>query len=140
MIEVVEAAHGRSFREGVLTRRYLLKTDTPFSRVAIPGILLCETSLSASIGEPGPDKGGWVVDRRIEPAEDPCRWTVEIDYRQEGSPIPVDEFARRMKAILDEGEDVDCHIDGDALLCVQLRLLGYGAAVEHYEELNRWFE
>ena len=52
------------------------------------------------------------------------------------------EFERRMKEIENGGRyDVpDAHGDADELMCETLEKLGYGAGVEIFNSLTKWYE
>ena len=49
-----------------------------------------------------------------------------------------DEFLERMKAIESESPEY-FHVNADELMCDLLRSLGYGDAVDIFEEHERWY-
>lgn len=50
-----------------------------------------------------------------------------------------EQAAKRMQEIADEGDIEGGHKDADDLMCQILRTLGYGAMIEIYIELDKWY-
>lgn len=144
-VQIIENQAGQSFsREatggGTWTREYLVTTEPP--AVATPPWSLLPDFFPI-VGGPGPDGPEClVVDRQAFRTDNPLVWRVAVAFRRQGDPLPAEDFARMMQAIAERADSGggQSHIDADALLCVQLRLMGYGDAVDRYEELDRWFE
>lgn len=140
--QVVENAVGRSGSRdangsSVMVRQYLV--TTPELRHT-PSLVMADLP---RVGNAFPDHPDWlVVDRDAEPTSNPLVWRVDLMFRRIGDPIPPEAFACMMQEIASSGDNVQSHIDADALLCVQLqlRLLGYGDAADRYDAIERWFE
>ena len=49
------------------------------------------------------------------------------------------EFLAAMEALLKESDTEVAHAAADALMCAALRHLGYGAGVDAFEQLERWY-
>ena len=52
-----------------------------------------------------------------------------------------EEFAGMMKAIAYKyhGDEEECHMEMDRLMCDYLRMLGYGEGIDIFENIPKWY-